>query len=152
MTGAIGRVLFFSVRAVRPRGRPAQADPARVEKLLLPAGRASKSLRVADTLLLSSQSRKRFRNAASSAVSSRRGWLSSVATDDFCCMARGFVSGIVKCPRHIALRRRRTGSFAPPPLQGSRLEGFSPRVPLRSTLGYHPAPLRGLTAPGWADA
>ena len=33
-----------------------------------------------------------------------------------------------------------------PPFQGSRPGGFLPRVPLRSTLGYDPAPLRGFTA------
>ena len=32
----------------------------------------------------------------------------------------------------------------PAPLQGFRVEGFLPRVALRSTLGYDPAPLRGL--------
>jgi len=36
----------------------------------------------------------------------------------------------------------------PTPLQGFRFEGALPRVALRSTLGYDPAPLRGLTALG----
>jgi len=34
-----------------------------------------------------------------------------------------------------------------PPLQGSHLWGGVPRIALRSTLGYDPAPLRGFSGP-----
>ena len=50
----------------------------------------------------------------------------------------------------LRLPRRGGGRFAPAPFQGLPRGVLSPRVALRSTLGYHPAPLRGLTALGIA--
>jgi len=64
-------------------------------------------------------------------------------------MARGLVLGVAERPSHIGSSQRRSGPSAPAPLQGLPWRGLRPRVALRSTLGYDPAPLRGLTALGF---
>ncbi len=63
-------------------------------------------------------------------------------------MARGLVSGIVERPPHIALRGDEWVGLLLRPVRGLPLMVFAPRVPLRSTLGYDPTPLRGSTALG----
>ena len=74
------------------------------------------------------------------------------------------ILGLVDCPislHFFRLKRapviRAMRAVFLPPLQGSRHQRV-PRVPLRCTLGYDPAPLRGITAlsvtnlgPGAAD-
>ena len=63
-------------------------------------------------------------------------------------MAGGIVSGAVERPPRITLRRDVRAGLLLRPVRGLPWMVFAPRVPLRSTLGYDPAPLRVLTALG----
>jgi hypothetical protein len=61
-------------------------------------------------------------------------------------MAGNHVSDIGERPPHIAFLGDEPASLLLRPARGLPLMVFAPRVPLRSTLGYNPAPLRGSTA------